>query len=323
MSGIACAAGHGCAPDRDPGQKTGIAAATVEASPRVVASRLIGEGAPSRPLHAVQTLDVGREPRRLLRYSARRGARQRVHLRGGGGSDVEIAGRRVYTQQEVVNEAWFEIEVMNADADRLDCELRFERADTLDMEHFDPKRTVPRHTLDRLPGHAYRISMDRRGFVTMPALELPPEIDRDTDRDLFWSILEDAAWSVVALPAEPVGARARWRITDEDRGRMPGMVGSLSTAIELVSVDGDRLELSVARGFEIPPQAMSMTSAGISGVSRVEFSSKGRAVIDLALLQPVQWQTLTRFVMDGVWIEPDEQYPLRIVGQGQETLAAK
>ena len=113
--GLACAVSDGCAADRDAAREPGAgdaSAAVVETPSRPVASRLIGQPAPPEPGHAVELLDPGREPRRLLRYTASRGARQRVHLRGSGGSDVDIGGRRAYSANDVVTDAWFEIEVV-------------------------------------------------------------------------------------------------------------------------------------------------------------------------------------------------------------------
>jgi len=328
--GLACAVSDGCAADRDAAGEpvagdANAAAAAAREPPRPVASRLIGQPAPPEPGHAVELLDPGREPRRLLRYKAARGAHQRVHLRGSGGSDVDIGGRRVFSTHDVVAEAWFDIEVADAQADRLDCELRFERVETFDMEHFDPERSREnlRRTLDRLPGHAFQMTMDRRGSVTLPPLVLPPEMDRDTDRDLTWKILADATAAIVSLPAEPVGVGARWRALDEDRGYLPNMAADHSTDMELVAVDGDRLELSLTSSLRVAPQALSITSAGVAGLTRCQSASKARAVIDLGLVQPVEWRTEMTFETDGMWLELAEELPLRFQGRGWASLAAK
>ena len=286
-------------------------------------SRLIGEPAPAEAEQIVTLVDAGREPRQLLRYTAERGVRQRIHMKGSGTSEVQIGGRRVYTQDEVATEAWFEVTVVAADADRLECDIRFERAMTTDWEKFQPGRATQMHrSLDRLGEHPYRFVMDRRGFVRLPPLVPPPEVDLDGDRNMAWTLVESAARAVVALPAEPVGIGARWRILEEDRG-MLNMVGRASTDVELVARRGQRLELITARTYMVAPQVVDLRADIVSGMSRTQSSVRGPAVVDLGLLQPVDWRSKADFLMDGTWLELSERLPMRVVASGSDFLAPR
>jgi len=320
----------GCAePPREGGAATDVAPAPARRAgtapvPRF-ASRLIGEPAPHQEEVTVALLDAGREPRSLLRYAAEGGARQGVHIKGSGTSDVQIGGRRVYSQTETATDAWFDVHVVAADADRIECEIRFERAVTTDWEKFQPGRaTDMRRSLDRLAEYPYRFSMDRRGFVSMPPLRFPPELDVDGDRNMAWTIIEDAVRSIVMLPAEPVGIGARWRTVEEDRGRV-NMIGRVSTELELVARRGRRLELQLSRTYIAPPQMLDVEAGAgaVSGLSRMQSSVRGRVVVDLGLLQPVEWVSRTEFQMDGAWLALTERLPMRVVATGFESLAAK
>lgn len=289
------------------------------------ASRLIGEPAPHQPELAVALLDAGREPRRLLRYAAERGARQRVHIQGNGSSDLQVGGRRVYSQPEAATDAWFDVHVVAADADRIDCEIRFERAMTADWENFQPGRaTELRRPLARLGDHVYRFGMDRRGFVRLPPLELPPEMDVDGDRNIAWGLLEEAVRSIVMLPAEPVGIGARWRSVEEERGRIL-MAGRLSTEVELVALRGRRLELQMSYSFIVAPQLLDLKTGpvALAGASRVQSAVRGRAAVDLGLLQPVELTIRSSFQMDGVWLTRTERLPMRVVANGSQSLASR
>jgi hypothetical protein len=315
---LLCAASHaGCTPDRP---RDGDAAGRTPTAP--AAGRLIGDPAPPDPRPTVEVLDAGRQPRRRLRYSAAAGTRQRVHIEASTTVDIEIAGRRAYSTEEQANEAWFEIEVVSASDDRLDCRLRFDRAAVIDMSRYEAGRANQlRRNLDRLPAHEFHLEIDRRGLVELPPLELAAEVDRDGDRAMVWELFEDAATAVLSLPDEPVGAGARWLSTVEDRGRI-SVSGSVATEVELVSIGGDRLELAVERKLVIPAQA-TLYGAGISGLSSIRSSARGRAIVDLGRLHPIAWQTDGRYEMEGAWLEVSEQLPLRVVGRGSESLAAK
>lgn len=327
LAGLSCAL-SGCAePPREGAAATDIAPARRAGTAPVprFASRLIGEPAPHQEDVAVSLLDAGREPRSLLRYAAEGGARQRMHIKSGGSSDVQIGGRLVYSQSEGANDASFEVHVVAAAADRIDCELRFEHATTTDWEKFQPGRaTDMRVSLDRLADYRYRFSMDRRGFVRMPPLELPPELDVDGDRNMTWLLIEEAVRSIVMLPAEPVGIGARWRIVEEDRGRI-NMIGRVSTELKLVAMRGRRLELELSRTYIAPPQILDAKAGGfaVSGLSRMQAAVSGRAAVDLGLLQPVEWRSRTDFQLDGAWFQLTERLPMRLVATGSETLVAK
>ena len=289
------------------------------------ASRLIGEPAPHEPELGVALIDAGREPRSLLRYTAERGARQRVHIQGNGTSDLHVGGRLVYSQTEAATDAWFDVHVVAADADRIECAIRFERALTTDWEKFRPGRaTELRRPLDHLGDHVYRFSMDRRGFVRLPPLELPPEMDVDGDRNITWTLLEEAVRSIVMLPAEPVGIGARWRSVEEERGRIL-MAGRLSTEVELVAQRGRRLELQVSYTFLVAPQLLDLNTdpGALSGVSRIQSAVRGGAAVDLGLFQPVDLQIRSRFQMDGVWLNRTERHPMRVVATGSQSLATR
>jgi hypothetical protein len=285
------------------------------------ASKLIGQPAPAEPAQVVELIDAGREPRRRLRYSAGPGTRQRVHLRGSLSSDTQLAGRRATAIPPQGSEAWFIVSVVAAQADRLECEIRFERATTIDLQQYATAGVGQERTLDRLPGHAFRFSMDRRGFVQRPPLQLPPGLDVDRDRDLVWELLEGSLRAIVALPLEPVGPGARWRTLADDRGPLY-ISARVSTDVELVAVRGQRLELKQARAYAVPPEH-SFIDIQLLGFSRSQSEGGGQAVLDLSLVHPIEAQGRTEVRQEGVLLVLSEQIPMRAVSTETLSIGAR
>jgi hypothetical protein len=283
------------------------------------ASRLIGDPAPDRPAVAVEVLDAGRAPRTLLRYEPRPGSRQRVHSRVTGRSEVEVSGRRAYSQPGIDTEAWFELVIVADRGDHLDCEVRVDRAEMIDWERAAPGNLGQlRRSLDRLRGRTYRFSADRRGQVDAPLLDLP---ELEADRDLARSILVDAMHPEVVLPEVPIGPGARWRVETEERGQTM-LTGRTVTELELIRVRGRRLELALARKLESPPQPLIAKATVLTGLSGVQSTSRGRAVVDLALLHPVEWESTTELKLEVAALSPDGLLPLRARGIATNSMRA-
>jgi len=322
LEGIVCAialAASGCAPEA-PGAGEPDGGAPRAAEPPF-ASPLIGEPAPPEPDLVLELVDPGREPRRPLRYGAGPGTRQRLRMKMRGGNEIFIGGRRALSQQDAVTDVWFSTEVEAAHGDRLDCQIRFDRAETIDWERFAPGRAHEyRRAVAGLDGQRYRFTADRRGFVELPPLELAP--DRDSDRDVVRATLESSVRSLVVLPAEPVGVGARWRTIEDDRGRMYFLSGRVRSEVELVAVRGRRIELSMSRSFDLPSQPVPQDRPLVLGFHGIQLESSGRAVIDLDLLHPVEMEGKVEYQIDGTQMQLTEQTPLRVVGNGVETLGA-
>lgn len=287
-------------------------------APRVApeASRLIGDPAPVRPALSVEVIDRGREPRRLLRYGAAVAQRQRLHFETRWTTEAEFSGKRESTDRGPDTEAWLEIEVLAASADRLDCQVRFLRGESIGKHRKGGQSAEHRRALDWLRGPLVRFSADRRGVGDLPAFELPPAMDRDVDLDLAWYIASYTVRSVVPLPEEPVGIGARWRIGEEDRRAVSGR---RITDLELTAVRGRRVELSVSRSFLVPPQLLSAQRSYVIGVSRIQSSSHGRAVLDLDRLHPVEWLVETQARLEGVGMIVAEEMPIGVLWSVSES----
>jgi hypothetical protein len=246
-----------------------------------------------------------------LRYTAGPGARQRVHLKTSLAHETHLAGRRVTSIPPQLSEAWFVVSAVAAQADRIECEIRFERAVTVDWEVLAADRVGSARTLARLPGHAFRFTVDRRGFVHLPPLRLPPALDVDSDRDLVRDILQRSVRTIVALPDEPIGAGARWRLVEEDHGQF-NMAARVSTDLELVAMRGQRVDLKVARAYSIPPQN-TFVDIQLLGFSRAQSESSGRAVVDLSLLHPIEARSRMALGVEGAVLVLAEEVPMRTV----------
>jgi hypothetical protein len=307
VAAVALIAGPGCTSPAPDEVDAGARDTAARAAPR--ASKLIGQPAPAEPDRVVELIDPGREPRRPLRYTARPGTRQRVHLEASLRGETQLSGRRAVGTSPQASEAWFIVSIVGARADRLECEIRFERASAVDLEQFTVAGFGAERTLDRLPGHAFRFTMDRRGFVALPPLRLPPDLDVDRDRDHVRDILERSVRAMVMLPAEPIGVGARWRTVAEDRGQF-NVAGQLSTDVELVAVRGQRMELKLRQAYVVPRQH-AFLGIQFLGVSSARSQSSGRAVVDLSLVHPIEAQSRTELQYEGVLLLLSEQFPLR------------
>jgi hypothetical protein len=312
-SGVWLGSCHGGAPDPSAEAAANGTTEPVASTTALAPSRLIGEPAPVLPDLVVELLDPGREPRQLLRYAAAPGTRQRARYQVRGGNDLAIGGRHAYSQQGVTSESWLELKVVAVEGDRLDCEIRFERAETLDLDQLARGQPNPlRRSIDWMRSHRYRFTVDGRGFIhQMPPLDPPP--GNESDRDMARSVVNEAVRATVPLPAEPVGVGARWRLDEDDRGRL-SMAGRVVTELELLAMRGRRLELSVRRRLSAADQILYLEPTRVMGASRIRWTSRGRAVIDLGLLQPVAWESETESELDVVSAVLGEQMPLRVRG---------
>jgi len=274
----------------------GIAGLAQSRAPVPGASRLIGEPAPVRPALTLELIDAGGEPRRRLRYAAVAGRRQRVHFKSTLTTAVAFGGKRQSRERGPDTEAWLEIEVVAASPERLDCQVHFVRGESMVREGTEAFADLHRRSLEWLRGPLVRFSADRRGVTEVSPFELRPELGHDTDVDLAWVIASTAVRAVIALPDEPVGPGAHWRIDEEEHRTVSGR---RTTDVELRAVRGRRVELALSRGFVVPPQLVGVQRTYLVGVSTMKAVSHGRALVDLDRLHPLEWQVETEATLDG------------------------
>jgi hypothetical protein len=317
-AGLAACSGGASRPglDREASEVVEVAA---DEMPRF-ASRLIGQPVAERPAMVVELLDPGREPRTRMRFSPKPGTRQRIHSQLRGVSKIEVAGSLAYTQPGLTQQSWVELVVLADRGDGFDCELRVDRAESIDWEKYQPgSLDEVTRSLDRLRGQRHRFTADNRGLVNVALAELP--YDLEEDRDLARLILDDAMHPEVVLPSEPIGVGARWRMDAEDVGQTT-MTGRAITELELVAVRGRRLELSLSRRLESPPQQLVLRKSILAGMSSGRSTSHGRAVIDLGMLQPIEWDCTTEHQMDGVVLGRLELMPFRARATATDSMSA-
>jgi len=308
-----CGAGHERSADtRVEGDRAGPAAVGPP-----MASRLIGEPANDRPARPVEVelIDPGREPRRLLRYEAVGGTRQRIDRRMNTVSHLLIGGRPWFSQDGPNLDASLEIEVVAAEPDRLDCELRVERAEDVSWRGFESGRRHERRiSRERLKSFVYRFSMDRRGFVRAPIVALSRELDRDEDRDVTGRVVEDTVRSIAMLPAEPVGVGARWRYVEDHRIGLDelNLYGHTATEVEVRSMSGRRIDLATSHGFVLPAQVLLHRAGSVLGMSSGRSSWRGRAGLDLGFPHPLSWARKGDGQFDGDNVELADSFSLRV-----------
>jgi hypothetical protein len=129
-------------------------------------------------------------------------------------------------------------------------------------------------------------TFDTRGHSLERTIENPDEFGQDqATLSMMQSMLDQNAFSN-PLPTEPVGPGARWTTVNEID--VQGITVTQTTETELVSVDGNIVELEYTTSQEVPSGPMTME--GVPGEVEIEtweVEGEGTSRVDLTSPIPV------------------------------------
>ena len=191
---------------------------------------------------AVVVVDLGAEPRQVLRFAPPDGATTTVMISAtigttrspGTGAALDLGNASLVA-------SWTVTAVPDRAGIRLDLVL--DGVDGLSFEGADETATMA--ATDLLAGVQASVVVAPNGLPVSSSVELPDGLD-PVLAGAVWRSVEGVADAVGTYPDEPVGSGARWSTVRE----IPGQDGELGTLIStrtmLSPVDGQRLQLSTS-----------------------------------------------------------------------------
>jgi hypothetical protein len=243
--------------------------------------------APQSPPKVVVT-NQGAEPRTALRYAYTAGTEQLSDLLLGTSITQRQGGssRHVTTPAITIGVA---SEITGATADGgADVVYEFR---SIKVDHSKDPKTASRveDAIAPIAGTAISLSISSRGEVISADASLPDNLDAAA-ASTFQQLVDQARSLTVPLPEEPVGAGARWKVTET--ARVSGLEVTQTAHYRLRSVRGTQVRLAVtidqhagrqtitdpATGTEIELLSSRATGSGSSSVSLGEPFPRGSSV---------------------------------------------
>lgn len=189
----------------------------------------------------VELHDAGLEPRAVRRHTLKPGTASQLLLELDLGMTVQQEGETTIPPVPALTVA-VGLETLSVEGGIAHVQLAIEKADVrrrgdeeIDKEVMDQIAPL----VAKLPGIRATMQLTAQGMRAnspSPPEQLPEEL-----RQLWTSVGEAVSDAVVAFPAEPIGAGARWTLLD--RQARAGVVMLRRTELTLLDVTGDELRL--------------------------------------------------------------------------------
>lgn len=247
-----------CKGEPKPGDSEVVARRTVVADERRKPSRT--EESP--PFHLLGTAleRAGAEPRATLRYGALDELRTRATVR----AEIAVKTARAAKRSRVSVETGLAISRVGGDGDRV-------RLDIVGLRPGGDDHPAVARYRELVAGVAASATIDKRGLIQ----RITGSATLEQKRELAAHI----ARSLIALPDEPVGLGARWRVKYAlGRG---GIYVAQTTTYELVARDGDRIDVKVAVVESAEPQPILRGSQMVANLLGFKSSARGVAAASL------------------------------------------
>lgn len=215
----------------------------------------------------VELLDAGAEPRQAIRLTPEAGSVQQSTMVMNMSTSASAPGQEPFVLE--VGPITMEVTTEIVDvADNGDITF----SQTFDDVTVDgPAEVVAQMQpiYDNLIGFEFGGTVNAVGFLVEGDLDLPSVGDPTLDQTLG-EVTEQMAGSFAAVPVEPIGVGASWRVPMEiDAG---GLTISSDSHFELVEIDGSELTLEVSQTQTTDPTEM---AAGVR-VESMDAESSGR-----------------------------------------------
>src|SRR5690606_14688540 len=121
--------------------------------------------------------------------------------------------------------------------------------------------------------------------ITLEADVVTPERLDETAKQLLDTAKGSVTQVGLALPEEPVGVRASWRVVTQVGGGFRAM--RQSAFVQLVGMAGNEVTLRVTIEQTAPPQRMQTNGASTVDLVSMSSNGKGDVQIDLSRLVPI------------------------------------
>jgi hypothetical protein len=257
-------------------QPAPISAAKSEGSPDKKAASAAGP--------QVKLLEAGAEPRKAFRWHAKPGDKQtgtitlKISLDMGLGQPMKLPAMNMtmeFTVKSVSPNGDISYESTTKDA------TVAEDADTMPQIAEAMKASI--NTLKGVSGSS---TISARGINLRTEMKIPPGADPQT-RQSIEQTKESLSSMAVPLPEEAIGPGAKWEVKQQVKSE--GMTIDQTTTCELVSVEGDRLNLksSIAQHAANQKVQNPAMPALKLDLKKLTGSGSGNVTIDLAQIFPV------------------------------------
>lgn len=202
-------------------------------------------------LPQVKLVDAGAEPRRALGYDIAPDTREDLVMSVGGARWAKISGFGDFRMDEPLLELEAEAVAEGYDA-RGDLRFRWVVGPIYATENAEE---APPRDLSSVEGTTFRGLTSSQGIVHHLHVEDEESLDL-VGQTLLDSLRSGAREVCVPIPVEPVGAGATWEIT---RTSSQLGINMTETALyELVSLQGNRIELRITAAITAPEQTLTL-----------------------------------------------------------------
>lgn len=189
----------------------------------------------------IQLHDAGLEPRTVWRHTLEPGAASTLLLELDLGMTVQLDGETTIPPVPALT-VEVALETLSAKDGIGEIQLTIAKADVRRRGDEDIDKEVMEQIaplVKKLPGIRAVMRLTAQG-IRANSPTAPPETPEEL-RQLWTSVAEAVSDAIVAFPAEPIGAGARWTLLD--RQARAGVVMLRKTDVTLLDITGDELRL--------------------------------------------------------------------------------
>ena len=244
-------------------------------------------GAASAGKSGVKLLSAGDEPRTVLRLHPAVGDQQTVVMTTKMNMTMSAAGSEMPAMDLPAMTTTMAVEVKNISADgEITYGITFSGTEVSDSDAAkSPAGAAMKAALGNISGMSGEGRMTDRGIVK--SVEMKKSAGSNPQQAQTLEQLKESVTSaLVPLPEESVGSGAKWE--HRTKLKSQGMTVDQVTTVELVSVDGDRLELKIAVTQNAANQKIE--SPAMPGMKmdliKLTTTGKGQSSADLGHLLP-------------------------------------
>ena len=245
-------------------------------------------GAVSAGRSGVKLLSAGDEPRTVLRLHPAVGDQQTVVMTTKMNMTMSAAGSEMPAMDLPAMTTTMAVEVKNISADgEITYGITFSGTEVSDSDAAkSPAGAAMKAALGNISGMSGEGRMTDRGIVK--SVEMKKSAGSNPQQAQTLEQLKESVTSaLVPLPEESVGPGAKWE--HRTKLKSQGMAVDQVTTVELISVDGDRLELKIAVTQNAANQKIE--SPAMPGMKmdliKLTTTGKGQSSADLSHLLPV------------------------------------
>jgi hypothetical protein len=267
-------------PDAVPSATTGPKKAEAAKKPKKPSA-----AKPAQVKTTVELVKAGAEPRKELRFAPKVGLVDKMTMTMTLAVGVDVGGRSIPKNALPPMVVDMNLKVTEV---RPDGDVRYEFAihgtdvrapATAPAQLIDPMKDA----LARMRGLGGHTVMSNRGQTKEAKINFPQKLDPQTQQ-ILQGMEQAMNQIVVALPEEPVGLGAQWRVTNAvDQN---GVALSQILTYDLVEIDGETARCDVTVTQKAPPQKVPGPGGAMLDLTSLKSSGSGKVAFRLDHVAP-------------------------------------